>query len=249
MICFTLHSGLGNRLFQLATAYAFSKKSKKSLKLTVVDNNTHSKIDYFENLFKEYKNLLTTKFDYKVFYNESPENFARFVNIDPSDKMLLKGFFQCEKYFSEFKDEFIKTLCLPYYPKQNTYFIHIRGGDYLRMPKHFVNLKEYYKRAMEYMNTRLVNLANVTSKPLVFTDDEKYAKSLGFTNVVCANEIDSLAMMASCTIGGICANSTFSWWGAYLNQNPDKIVIMPKMWINTTHFIDIYPKDTIIIDV
>lgn len=243
MICVTLHGGLGNRLFQLAAAYAFSKRSKKSLKLIVNNDNTHSSIDYFDNIFKEYKNFRVNKFDYKVFYNESPENFARFVNIDPIDKMLMKGFFQCEKYFVEHFSTFVKTLCLPSYPKQDRYFLHIRGGDYLRMPKHFVNLEKYYKKAIEHMSTF------TNSEPLVFTDDEKYAKSLGFTPTTVLNEIDCLAQMSSCTIGGICANSTFSWWGAYLNQNPDKIVIMPSVWINIGYFIDIYPSNTVIIDV
>jgi hypothetical protein len=46
--------------------------------------------------------------------------------------------------------------------------------------------------------------------------------------------VTSLALMASCTEGGICANSTFSWWGAYLN--PKRTLILPNKWFNSTSF-------------
>jgi hypothetical protein len=73
----------------------------------------------------------------------------------------------------------------------------------------------------------------------VFTNDKPYAESLGIlTHVphtyVDSDEATSLAQMASCTEGGICANSTFSWWGAYLN--PVRTIVMPNKWFNGPGF-------------
>jgi len=50
-----------------------------------------------------------------------------------------------------------------------------------------------------------------------------------------------------CRKGGLCSNSSFSWWGSYLNTNPDKVVIMPKQWMANSDIFDVWYEGTIII--
>jgi len=57
----------------------------------------------------------------------------------------------------------------------------------------------------------------------------------------------SIYLMSLCSKGGICANSSFSWWGSYLNPSEDKTVVMPKRWINLDKPIDIYYENVVVL--
>lgn len=104
--------------------------------------------------------------------------------------------------------------------------VHVRRGDYVGHHM-FVNLGEtdYYERAMALFPGR---------EFLVFSDDLKWCKTRwhnapGVTFAQGRDEIADLNMMAECQ-DNIIANSSFSWWGAYLNPNLSKRVIAPKAW-------------------
>ena len=87
----------------------------------------------------------------------------------------------------------------------------------------------------------------------VISDDVPFCKSIETLKkyncqfYVNDNELETLYFMAKCRKGGICANSTFSWWGSYLNTNSKKLVTFPNQWFNNDWNIDIYPKGSIII--
>ena len=140
----------------------------------------------------------------------------------------MVGYFQNYKYIDPVKDEFLKMLSfnisvLSKYPNlQNSIFLHIRGGDYLIYDVHNVNLSNYYSKCLEQCTDPIV----------VFTNDANYAnKILSGKQYTIINEsdIDSLYLMSQCK-GGICANSSFSWWGAYLNTN--RKLFLPSKWYN-----------------
>jgi hypothetical protein len=61
--------------------------------------------------------------------------------------------------------------------------------------------------------------------------------------------LNTLYLMSLCKKGGICSNSSFSWWGGYLNTNPNKIVVFPNKWINTNYIVDIQYDGSTIIDI
>ena len=88
----------------------------------------------------------------------------------------------------------------------------------------------------------------------VFSDDEEYCynyhlfQNLNKTNITQTNEINTLYLMYLCKKGGICSNSTFSWWGSYLNDNPKKTVIFPRKWYNKNIRNDIYYDGSLILD-
>lgn len=122
--------------------------------------------------------------------------------------------------------------------KEESVSIHIRRGDYLKYPTLCVCREDYFKRAITYMNTRLNH-----PKFYVFSDDIEWS-TLFMTKLKVDYEIIShnqgidsykdMFLMASCR-NNINSNSTFSWWGAWLNNNKNKIVISPKVWTTCTN--------------
>jgi hypothetical protein len=106
-------------------------------------------------------------------------------------------------------------------------FLHIRGGDYVNHPNHDLKLDKYYERAIQVFPEGTAFS--------VFTNDKEYALSrpylrdISYSFVESGNEVDDLYLMTQCK-GGICANSTFSWWGAYLNTS--RTLVLPSKWWN-----------------
>ena len=104
---------------------------------------------------------------------------------------------------------------------------------------------EYYKKAIRYVEKNIKNPVF-----FVFSDDLEWASEnlkLSNANFVNINSVGNpemdLVLMSKCN-HNIIANSTFSWWGAYLNQNPKKIVIAPKKWMSTfDNLDDLYPEN------
>lgn len=181
--------------------------------------------------------------------------------------VLLKGGWQSEKYFNRYneiiretfqlKHEFIQRV-LPKsvkFRKQNSIAVHIRRGDYLRkkiiLEWHGVMDADYYKRAFEILKSKLDNF-----QVYYFTDDPLWVKSeLGpmingeiISGVISQTHFEDLYLMSQCR-HNIIANSSFSWWGAWLNDNPEKIVIAPKKWFNKgpKDTYDLYPEGWIVI--
>lgn len=136
--------------------------------------------------------------------------------------------------------------------QKNAVSIHIRRGDYLseESQKIYGNIctQEYYDKAMEYIEKQVGEYEFI-----FFSNDIAWVKK----NYCMKNAIYiekqmfdhycdwyDMCLMSICK-HNIIANSTFSWWGAWLNQNSEKIVIAPKRWINLCEYEDIYPKDWI----
>ena len=95
-----------------------------------------------------------------------------------------------------------------------------------------INYNTYFNKAIEQINT-----IDENPKFYIVSDDLEYCKKIFKTLknkvfVETFDEVYTLYLMASCKKGGICSHSSFSWWGSYLNNNPDKTVIFPSKWIN-----------------
>ena len=93
----------------------------------------------------------------------------------------------------------------------------------------------------------------------ILSDDIEFCKQFdifnkfGMRRTFIENEtaLNSLYIMTLCNFGGICSNSTFSWWGSYMNENPNKIVIFPDKWIENGRYgkeNDIYYENSVLID-
>lgn len=117
--------------------------------------------------------------------------------------------------------------------------LHIRRGDYLKATQFHVNLwdTDYYQRAVTLFPnaTFLVFCKDNQSKSQDEDDKEWCERNIPLLNVPFelyqhGSETDDLNAMASCTQGIIGANSSFSWWAAFLNPHPKKQVVFPKKW-------------------
>ena len=124
--------------------------------------------------------------------------------------------------------------------KGTTCSIHVRRGDYVNNPGYAKIPASYYEKAMSKIKV---------DKYLVFSDEIEYCKTIfRGEKFIFVKDLDhvELFLMTLCD-HNIIANSTFSWWGAYLNQNPAKIVIAPDLWVgdNRCTTDDIVPKEWI----
>lgn len=161
------------------------------------------------------------------------------------DDVYLAGYWQSEKYFDRVKDEIREIYQFPdlftryqrsilnQIKNTNAVSLHIRRGDYLQSPEIYGTIdRRYYERAMHYLEERMEGIHY-----FLFTDDidwagQNYARKnitiIEDNDDLLANNLD-MALMSACR-HNIIANSSFSWWGAWLNRNPEKIVIAPKRW-------------------
>lgn len=163
------------------------------------------------------------------------------------DDMYLSGYWQCEKYFADIRKTLLKKFTFPVenssmYEKKlsqiqmsQSVSIHVRRGDYLteQNTKVYGNIctLNYYRNAISYIREKVKDAVF-----FLFTNDKDWVREKiyeeGMVIVDCnSNDQDYLDMflMSQCK-HNIIANSSFSWWGAWLNQNIDKIVISPKKW-------------------
>ncbi len=183
--------------------------------------------------------------------SENPKVFIETEMYHPEvfelEDMYISGYFACQKYYDDVMDKMQKIYLFPNHPdemlhkrnmtlaeqmeKETSVSVHIRRGDYLDPPNAEIlgNIatKEYYDSAMEYFLAKDRN-----THFYIFTSDhefarEHYSDESRYTIVdwnTGRNSVQDLMLMSHCK-GNICANSTFSFWGARLNKRPDKIVV------------------------
>ncbi|MFQ6601619.1 alpha-1,2-fucosyltransferase [Flavobacterium sp. C3NV] len=256
MIVVQLIGGLGNQLFQYAAAKALALETKQKLYLDVSQFESYKLHNYALNHFnvisKAYKKpnrylrKIKSFYQKKTSYKEVDFGYNPDLVILKGDAIFLEGYFQSEKYFikhekeirndfevrTPFKKETIDAI--EKIESVNSVSIHIRRGDYLSNALHNTNKDEYYNKALEIIGSKVINPVF-----FIFSDDMDWVKANFTTNheivFIDFNDaftnFEDLILMSACK-HNIIANSSFSWWGAWLNNNPDKIVIAPKLWFN-----------------
>ena len=175
---------------------------------------------------------------------------------------LMEGTWQAESYFDECSDDLRNAFRfkLPRDPDlgnlairmqtTNSISIHIRRGDYYskaHLKTHSVlSSHVYYENALEYIRERVTD-----PKIFIFSDDIPWVKKhFPLKNITYVENNQGERSYIDMYLMSICkhniiANSTFSWWGAWLNVNPDKIVVMPEVWLNGKECPGIYSRDWI----
>lgn len=176
--------------------------------------------------------------------------------LKPRRNAYLDGYWQSEKYFSDIRDIIASELTvrepaqgmnrelaeLMADPELTSVSLHVRRGDYVSSPKvsslHGSCSPQYYAKAMELIACRV-------PRPhfYVFSDDPQWAGDNLPTSHPCTfvrhngpeHAHEDMRLMTLCR-HHIIANSTFSWWGAWLCRNADKIVIAPRQWFAQAGF-------------
>ncbi|MBD3282360.1 MAG: alpha-1,2-fucosyltransferase [Candidatus Portnoybacteria bacterium] len=218
------------------------------------------------NLLKEKAKKLIEKF--KPYYKRSVVG-ERYFYFDPNmlkipDNAYVKGYWQSEKYFNNIKDlikkEFTLKQCFDNVIEKDlikkiknvdSASLHIRRGDYATHKKtkriHGLCGLDYYYRAVKKMKNLYPDV-----EFFIFSDDiqwaEKNLKIGSKAHFISGNyklkDYQELILLSKCN-HHIIANSTFSWWGAWLSDNKDKKVFVPRRWfaINKYNTKDLIPSD------
>ena len=275
MIISEFIGGFGNQLFEYACAYAQARRMNTKLVLDSMFLATDTLRNYeLDSLSLRYDFVfrLPQKYPYIIkamlrkcfhfFLRIIAKNYAERKAYVFDDKMYalsgnwrLRGYWQSEKYFKDYRDEIVSMLT-PTYPmtasflklkeqieSTNSVAVHVRRGDYVALG---ICLSDVYYREA------LLRIRQKVNAPVfyVFSDDMEYAKQLFAEFVsdqvvpICYeghnSTIEDFLLMKSCK-HNIIANSSYSWWAAWANVHEDKIVVAPKRENKD----DFYPEEWI----
>jgi hypothetical protein len=149
------------------------------------------------------------------------------------DGVLLIGYWQSEQYFSAVADTLRAELAPAGEPDHGSVALHVRRGDYVRVQStrdfHGLLPLDYYKAALEYVTERVPD-----ARVLAFSDEPEWVREhlLPEHPISVADTGDAhedFRLMSSCA-HHVIANSSFSWWGAWLGERPGSIVVAPRRW-------------------
>ncbi len=215
-----------------------------NLKCDIANNEEIIKNKYPFGIFSKALRFI----NYRVFKNGSIVDYK--PTYFKNKHTYIDGYFQSEKNFINVKEEIRKEFKIKKeletevfvsekskIDTNNSVSVHIRRGDYVNEKNtnayHGTTPHEYYIKAIETINSKVKN-------PIFyfFSDDIDWVKkefgaedNYVFISNPKLQDFEELMLMSYCS-HNIIANSSFSWWGAWLNDNPNKIVIAPKKWVN-----------------
>lgn len=263
-----LIGGLGNQMFIIAAAYSSSRKNNYPLYFFKYLENEHNinNFNYSETIFRYFGKYMCIEQSYKLQDMILSCGYKMYQNLNPYDKysirnepILFNNHFQyypalkpyendirrlfnlgLESYRNKIKKEYTECLL------ENSAFLHIRRGDYLEKQNYHPNVGlEYYEKAIELLIDKVRYI-------YVFSDDENWVNNQKlFINkkiilIDSTDELYTLSFMSLCTGGAICANSTFSWWGAFLGAYEKRnSVFVPRVWSKVYKTEGLYPEEWI----
>jgi hypothetical protein len=245
------HSGFVGDPFKRSFALNVFNVSSRILDPEKIKQSKLDKIiKYFINkinrlIFKKFRNEIVEK---TYHFDEAIEKFK------VSQSIILEGYFHSEKYFKNIRSillmelEFINSPSvigqkyLNEISKLESVSVHFRKYDNNTIDTSSINgicSIDYYQTAIKFIQHKLQNpffyffSDDIEWTKNFFTISELQVKYIDYNNA--ENSYEDLRLMSVCK-HNIIANSSFSWWGAWLNVNPDKIVIAPKKWLATDKY-------------
>jgi hypothetical protein len=258
MIGVVVKAGLCNQLFMLfaCISYAIDNSIDYFIHPTLIAKN------YFGNFFKPIeskviynKDILENKYKYD-------ESTFHHNNIPIKNEIVIEGFFQTDKYFKHNYESLLKLFKIRErqeelqvkYNLKKIIAIHFRIGDYYNLQYYHPILDvNYYINAIEYLKTQIdinkyliVPFYNKIDEIVVnnYIDIINKNNNYNFIKSESLEDYDELILMSLCD-HFIIANSTFSWFGAYFSNNPNKIVCYPSKWFGEGHknnnTVDLFP--------
>lgn len=260
IITCSLMGGLGNQLFQICTTIAYGIETNRKIVFPYSENlqfgttrptywnNFLSGLKMFTKPTDEISSLMYT------IYEEPKFSYSKIHKYAKSERVCLAGYFQSYRYFDYNKELLFKLFRLSaqqdnvmdQYPDTinsdyNNIAMHFRLGDYKNIQDcHPLMNYEYYDRALRHI---INSKSDVVHRVLYFCQEEDNLTvreiidklSDEFPGIIFEKADDSIPdwqqlLLMSCCNDNIIANSTFSWWGAYFNEKPSKIVCYPGKW-------------------
>jgi len=250
--------GLGNQLFQIFTTISCAINTRQKFMFfdteTLGGGQTIVRSTYWKNFLSKLK-IFTTKSLPQMMIIKEP-NFSYnplYLFTHQGKDICLYGYFQSYKYFvnnfefickligiEEIKKNIIEQTNISQDYLNNTISLHFRIGDYKKIQNyHPIMTFDYYKNALSLINNRTNQIKDV----LYFCEEQdlldvsEIINNLkiefpDYTFIKASNTLSDWEQMTlmSCCKHNIIANSSFSWWGAHFNTNPDKIVCYPSVW-------------------
>lgn len=248
MITCNFQGRLGNNLFQIATVAALAHKVGVDFILPVTSLAGHRgeipvNLDLFNYQFKR------GEYTAKTEYQEKEFNYEK---VEATNSLKIKGFFQSSKYFEDIKDQLLNKYFTPspeverslsrYNVSPNSLGISVRRGDYLMLQNnHCVLSVEYYQSILDKY------FSNNVDQICIFSDDLDWCKQVFGTHINYISDTPGTQLFLMSKMKHlILSNSTFAWWGGYLNQNKGTI-IAPDPWFGPNYadkeVEDLYYKD------
>jgi hypothetical protein len=231
--------GLGNQLFQWSLYKRFEQEfGQKNVFIDDSFYTNHLVGTTKRNfLLGDFPNLKFSKVKVSDIKNESFmhikddfnfKNYCKLIDQDKNNNFYFDGYWQNYKYFQDVEEIIRQELFMDieFKMKKSSTSLHVRRTDYCTSNGYHPVIEiDYYKQALEIFQNH--------EELYIFSDDISWCKeNLKFENMIFqedTTELEDLTIMSKCK-QNIIANSTFSWWGAWLNNNPDKKVIAPKKW-------------------
>ena len=243
MVSSSLAGGLGNQLFQIAAGYSLAIDNNVDFVCYLEEDKDkwphshHAHRDDTPAALKDsiYRKIKRNSVPIEANYFEHPPPYQK-IQYKPGT--CLGGHFQTEQYFAHNREKILELFQISAEEQQyieskydlkseETVSLHVRRGDRVHVSTQTGCSFDYYKRAIELFDKE---------KIFVFSDDIEWCRMLAYSRPGIKDrfvfvegekpQID-LYMMSMCTHNIIC-HSTFSWWGAWLNDNPNKQVIAPQ---------------------
>lgn len=252
MIYVLLEGNLGNAMFEIAAAVSLTDEVVLCLKYPSQWDMIRK---YEHTIFKGFKIVEGCPPHVKQ-YKESVFSYSP-IPYRQGEDLLLDGFFQSEKYFVPEKvrqcfsvPESIERTIREQFGEllsQGVTSIHVRRGDYLKIPhRHPFCGETYYRDAIRRIGE---------DRPFLFVSDDipwckRHFKGDNYHFAEGTSPLVDLYLQSQCK-NNIISNSSFSWWGAWLNVNPGKVVIAPSLWFGLGYrhldTKDILPEGTVIV--
>jgi hypothetical protein len=278
MVAVVITGGLGNQMFQYASAKALAIRLKQPFFLDIssfeADIPNVAKRTFELDLFPNLKPAFLKSFKTSGFYqltrwdnrlkkllgirigsvlHENTHSFNESI-LTVKPPVLLKGYWQTEKYFQNIRDVILKvfefprlsetdinTALLEEIDKSEAVAVHVRRGDYIAYESthnfHGVCNIGYYENAIRFFIDNYPGC-----RFYFFSDEPEWVQSNLMQNGINgkvisvnkgANSWKDMLLMSKCK-HNVIANSSFSWWGAWLNQHSQKKVIAPSRWFKTS---------------
>lgn len=276
MITVKLNGGLGNQMFQYACARAVAHRLDTSVVVDIssFELSLQTKRRYALSEFYcgqqvvIYKNSWLEKVRSMLhkqgIFSEKKYTYNHAITR-VSDNTTLNGYWQSPKYFEHIREIIVHDFTPKKTPKlppnilklvrtKETVAIHVRRGDYITNQQAVkilgVQPISYYQNALKILNQQ-----HQKCHYIVVSDDinwcRQHLKQLldpSKVNYFSKDELTDMFLMTQ-TTHNIIANSSYSWWAAYLNQNNDKAVIAPKKWFKDKSYStkDLFPNNWILV--